>query len=908
MYEVVGRDAELAEIGRWLDSGSGLLLIEGEPGIGKTTLWRAGVEAALERGRAVLHARPAEAERDLSFSGLGDLLRSALDSLQTLPAPRRRALESALLLSEDNDLGAPDARAVGLATLDLIRALAEKGPLVVAIDDTQWLDPPSRQTLEYVLRRLEDEPIAFLTACRPGGALTSTSNQASIILGPLSLGSLHELIRARSNATPTRPTLVRIHDTSGGNPFFALELMLALEGRELRPGDPLPVPATLSELAAARFADLDPETCEVLLYVATMARPTRGVVADAAGEGASAALDVAAAAGVVDTTDARLRFAHPLLSSVHYGSASPDQRARVHRRLAEVVTDAEERARHLALAADGPDQQAAEALDDAANRAHRRGAVWAAAELSELARQLTPDDQPEAWYSRTIHAGVYAFEVGDAARAQDLFETALGNAHSRAQRGEALRHLGTLQEYRGDRRRALELYRKGLVESGEDELLLRAQLEQGVASALSLLRQELLEAADHARVGVALAEKANDRLRLSIGLGIQGLIDVLLGRDEWRATMQAGVDLEGEGDPAPIAEGAPLYLAAALIWVDEFDEARAICHSLLDRERVEDSGLPWVLADLALADFYLGNWVEAVVHADEAIDVALQTSQEPQRLLALAVRAVVRAARGEVEDAKADAEAVLLPAEDHGVMVATILAVTACGLIDIVSGKLEEADQLLGPLVRRLERGGVREPGSARFITDEIEVLVGLGRLNEAEALVEQVEARATALDRASVLAACVRCRGLLAAAGGDLSGALVAFERALHEHDRCPVPFERGRTLLALGRTERQAKMKRRARDTLEAARGVFETLGARTWAELASSEIARIGGRALAAGDELSETEKRIAELVSEGRSNKEVAAALSLSPKTVEWNLSKIYAKLGVRSRTELARRRP
>ena len=351
-----GRERELARIHRYLEraeTGASALVLEGEAGIGKTTLWQAGVEAALERGRVVLQARPAEAERDLSFSGLGDLLEPALGQLEALPAPRRRALEVALLLTPD-DRVAPDARAVAVGTLDLLRMLAAVRPLLVAVDDTQWLDPPSRQTLVYALRRLEREPVALLTARRPGGDDDGLGEADRVAVGPLSLSALHELIRSRASARMTRPTLVRIHETSGGNPFFALELVRALEGRELRPGDPLPVPATLTDLTASRFARLDPETSEVLLYVAALARPTREVVAAARGEDVRSALEAAAAEALIETEGSRLRFTHPLLASVHYSSASPDERALVHRRLAEVATDPEERGRHLGAAADRP--------------------------------------------------------------------------------------------------------------------------------------------------------------------------------------------------------------------------------------------------------------------------------------------------------------------------------------------------------------------------------------------------------------------------------------------------------------------------------------------------------------------------------------------------------------------------
>ena len=236
-------------------------------------------------------------------------------------------------------------------------------------------------------------------------------------------------------------------------------------------------------------------------------------------------------------------------------------------------------------------------------------------------------------------------------------------------------------------------------------------------------------------------------------------------------------------------------------------------------------------------------------------------------------------------------------------MIATILASSALGVLELSLGRPEATHHVLGPLVRRLEEGGVREPGSARFIADEIEALIALGSLEEAEAILDRLELRSTQLDRASALAAGSRCRGLLHASRGDLPAALEALELALAEHQRLPIPFEQARTLLALGATRRRAKMKRAAREALEESLGTFEELGARLWAGKARAELARIGGRRPPTGD-LTPTERRIAELVAEGRTDKEIAAVVFVTSKTVGTQLSRIYRKVGVRSRTELA----
>ena len=286
------------------------------------------------------------------------------------------------------------------------------------------------------------------------------------------------------------------------------------------------------------------------------------------------------------------------------------------------------------------------------------------------------------------------------------------------------------------------------------------------------------------------------------------------------------------------------------------------------------------------------------------MELAAQADQEPQRLFALAVRGLVRAARGDVDGGRADAETALALAPEHGVMFATILGACGMSLLELSHERFEAVHELLSPLGARLEEGGVREPGSVRFLHDEVEALIGLGRLDEAAARLDTLERQAVHLNRASALAATGRCRGLLAAAGGDLDDAVAALEGALGEHDRVSMPFERARTLLALGLVQRRAKRKRAAREALEQALATFEQLGARLWAEKARAELARIGGRPAATG-ELTETERRIAALAAEGLSNKEIASALFVTPKTVGTQLSRIYRKVGVHSRTELAR---
>ena len=381
----------------------------------------------------------------------------------------------------------------------------------------------------------------------------------------------------------------------------------------------------------------------------------------------------------------------------------------------------------------------------------------------------------------------------------------------------------------------------------------------------------------------------------------------MTGGNEWRAAVARGRELEERTAPVQTAVSATFAFAVVLTWVDEFGRALELFRPLLEQaeERGEESAVPWILAQLCWAEFLAGSWEEAERHAEEGIDLALQADQEPQRVFALGVRALIRAARGDVDGARADAEIALAGAEARGVMMATTVGACALGLLDLSLERFDAVHRLLGPLGARLEAGGVREPGSVRFTPDEIEALIALDRMEEAEALLSILERQGAQLDRASALASAARCRGLVCAARGDLEGALASLEEALPAHERASMPFEHARTLLALGATRRRARMKRPAREALEQALAIFEELGARLWADKTRAELARIGGRPAATG-ELTPTERRIAALAAEGRSNKEIAAALYVTPKTVGTQLSRIYRKVGVHSRTELAKR--
>ena len=383
--EIVGRDQELVSIRAFVDGahpGAAALVLEGVAGIGKSTLWLEGVEYARSRGLRVLQSRPAEAEQGLTDVGLGDLLDEVLDDvLPRLLAPRRRALEIALLREEMSDEPV-DYRALAVAVRDVLQLLSVEKPLLLAVDDVQWLDGSSASALAFALRRIGDGRVLVLLARRlVDDAAPSELEQAlpnerveRLPVEALSVGALHRLLRDRLGRTFARQTLLHIHERSGGNPFFALELTRVLNA-DIDPFAPLELPESLDELVRGRIAALPAATRNALALASALGAPSESLL-----EHAGITADVlapAAAANVIEREDGVVGFTHPLLSSALYPDADEERRA-VHARIAAIVDDPVLRARHLALSSAAPDAEIAGVLDDAARVAADRGAAASA--------------------------------------------------------------------------------------------------------------------------------------------------------------------------------------------------------------------------------------------------------------------------------------------------------------------------------------------------------------------------------------------------------------------------------------------------------------------------------------------------------------------------------------------------
>ena len=968
---MVGRESELAEIELLLegiDAGPRLLTISGEAGIGKTTLWSEARRRARCRDALVLSCRPSVAEAKLSFAALSDLLAEiGADAIASLPPPQRDALEVALLRSRPAagpgsaagraGAGQPAARPVAAGLLSLLRALAAERTVVLAVDDWQWLDAPSRRAIEFAVRRLEVERVGLLCSFRtpsPGptlGGAVAEELGLSLTLGPLSLAQLGMIVSRRIGRPLPRPMLVRLWRTSAGNPFHALEIARMLETAD--PACPaagstawLPVPDDLRRLTAARIGRLPADTRDALLMAAAIDGP----------DGDSVDLEALAPAeedGIVTVSEAgRVEFTHPLLAAAAYGSLPVAGRRRLHRLAADRVRDPEQRARHLALACERPDGAVAAQLDAAAELAASRGAPDAAAELIELAARLTPAGSGDMLAARLLSAARFQLEAGGPANAEALAVEAQRGSPPRSLRARALQLQAQLCACRGGFTQALRLSEAALAAAGGDRRL-RAGIELDlVFCAVSL--GDIAGAEPYARAAVADAQAANadrdattdappanadrdattdappanaDRDAttdappanaspadagapaadgtLADALAVLTMVEFLAGRGVRRGRLARALALE---DPRAARSFVlhPRFIRGLLeLWTGELGLAVHTLQGLHDETvaRGQEAAAPMLLPYLAWAHVWRGDLPRAE-RLSEAARQAAALLDDPTVLgVSLSTAALVHAHDGRTERARAEAEQALGLLEAAQWRSGVIWPLWALGLALLSDGRPADVDAKLGPLADGLAAMGAGDPAMAVFLPDEIEALVALGDLHRARALLEPFEHAARRLERPWAIAAAERCRGSIASAQGDAGEARIAFERALAAHDRTGMPFERARTLLLAGIAHRRRRQRGAARAALGEALAEFDRIGARAWAARARAELERAGAPTRDR-DQLTATERRLAELAAEGLTNREVAERAFVTVKTVEANLTRAYRKLGVRSRVALA----
>jgi DNA-binding CsgD family transcriptional regulator len=914
MPSVVGREPELEAIERLLDDARSRfrsLVLEGEAGIGKTTVWREAVRRADEAGFRVLASRPAQAEATLAYASLADLFRPLGDGvLDGLPEPQRRAIDIALLRRQGR--ATSDSRAAATAVLSILTSFAHE-PVLLAIDDAQWLDASSSAALSFALRRLpEDSALGVLasvrleegTAAIPLGLNDVSQAPEHVRLSPLSLSALYHVLSANLGAVPPRPLLQRIEQESGGNPLFALELARALAelGERPGPGEPLPVPDSLAALLRRRVERLPAETRDALLAAALLASPTTARIGRALGADASSVLEDAAHAGVIELRGDAIRFAHPLLATAVSAEAVPARRRSMHHRLAEVVETDEQRAKHLALGTEPPSEEVASTLELAARGADERGAPLEAAELLELACRFTPSDDRSASARRTLELARSTARAGDGRESMRLLDGLLETAVAGPVRASALELRAHTHWVAGTSEEAEACCTEALLHVGDDERL-RARVL--VTLSRVTVDAELVHKRARAALDALEAFDEPDPADLSEALvGIVGA-EYYLGRGLDWDLVNRGLELERAAPPRNVGDRMSAALGTWLKYDGDFDGARRWLE-LTRRAAIEEGdegSLPYALSHLPQLELWTGNWAAAEALAAEHLELAERTGQALERLTAIYNLALVEAHLGREEAARARLEPALAEAESADPW-NLYQQLSALGFLELSCRRFPEAVDALGRAFDLYEAMGARDTPSV--FENYPEALAATGDLGRARDVVDLYEQRARTANKALALAPAWRCRALVAEVEGDLGTALVALDEALTQHDRVAMPFSRARTLLVLGRIRRRIGERRAARQALDDALAVFEVLGAPRWVERARAELDRVPSRRSVATEALTPTEERVAALVAEGRTNKEVAQALFLSEKTVEANLTRIYRKLGVRSRTALATR--
>jgi len=684
--------------------------------------------------------------------------------------------------------------------------------------------------------------------------------------------------------------LVRIAQAAGGNPLYAIEIARELNRR----GDHdisgrVPVPQDLDALVRARVRALPAETRDALLRAATLARPDTDTIDP--GE-----LAPAEEAGLVRVElDGRIEFVHPLFASAVYSAAPAARLREAHRAVADLARDPEERALHLALAARGPDAGVVQELQAAAYHARMRGSQDSAAELIGLALRLLPTDAP-ARLELQLELAEQLHLASDFPAARALLEELRATLPPSDLRARALLTLVEIDYWRSGESAATTLAEEALADARDPVLKARCH----AAVALYAGTVDLPKAAASAREALTLLEGVPDADPGLVAAALSARVraDLFLGDGFDRETAMRALALEESAPPATVDTRVVFKLGQWLRYIDDFDGARA--HLERAEQQAREEGDESSLANILLNRVIVATWAGDLAGAAELAERMLDAfGQQGVGAKAGEVwRAYVDAYAGRVESVREAAAKA-----STGDPIGKALWSRCLGLAELATGETVSADRHLTEALEVFERVAFGEPAIWRIDGDAIEAALAVGAVDRAEVLLARFEERAARSRIPWSLAVSARCRGLALAARGELNEAAEALERALTEHERCPMPFERARTLLVQGRLQRRLKQKRQARLSLDEARFLFASAGAETWLARVDDELGRVAVRR--APDELSATELRIARLAAEGLSNQAIAEQVFVSVKTVESNLKRAYRKLGISSRAQLAR---
>ena len=901
---LVGRKREreaLAAVVTGAAEGRGsAVLVTGEPGIGKTAL----LDDAVERPdveNVVLRSAGREADVDLPFACLADLLRPAERAFRILPPSQARALRGALGLSDG--ARAVDPLSVGVATLGVLAGLARRKPVLVVVDDLHWVDESSRSALLYAGRRLDGIRVAMVLAARTGEAPESDIVGLPLIeLGGLRKRDAGALLASASRLPLDGDVGRRLLAFAQGNPLALLELPAALSDAQLAGedplGEPIPVNGGIERAFGERIRRLPERTKAALLVAAAAESDGSGVTEGALRrQGLDLSdLEPAEADGLVQVGSGRVSFRHALVRSVAYHSHTEQERRSAHASLADVEDDPDRRVWHLFAAADGPDESVAEGLDAAARRALARGAPASAARAFGAAARMSAD--PDTSGRRLTGAARAAHRAGDVTSAKRLATAARELTADPVALADLLLVESDLRMRDGD----LEGAHRALVAQAEQLVPIdrrRAATMLLLASKLRIYRLEAQTAADEVERALALLPAGEHEVVHLVALSMSRTV---AGRDGAR---EAAFAAAAAAKRAPHGHAHTLGIAWPLIWLEEYDAARdAIEWALaIQREAGFMLYLPQSLLTLAELSFRTGDWTGAAAAGVEALDLFEETYQPSEAATASGVLCRLEAVRGNADVCRDFARRAFTSDVEFGLRSASAHALAALGLLALGGRHPEEAIEPLEAAERIAGLGEVREPWIIPSTPDLVEALSRAGHATRARDVLRSFEERLEGRDRISASAAAARCAGILASEGWEDH-----FERALELHDRVPTPFERGRTELCYGERLRRARRRTDARARLRGALETFDRLGGTPWAERARTEL-RAGGeqgrRRSSPIGALTPQELAVAKLVADGLKNREAAATLFVSEKTIEFHLASVYRKLGVRSRVALAK---
>jgi DNA-binding CsgD family transcriptional regulator len=874
---------------------SAILALVGEPGIGKTALL--GYAAERAEGMQLLRARGVESEAQIPFGSLLELIRPALAMIEKIPEPQAVALEGALALRPGT---AHDRFAVGAATLSILAAYAEDGPAVVVVDDAQWLDGSSAQALLFAFRRLVADPIAVFIACREGEpSLLDGAGLPTAPIAGLTSGEAAELVPGLAPEVARR-----LHLAAAGNPLALLELAAGAEELALAPdGAPVLVSATISRAFLHRAGLLDQAARQALVLAAASGTgdlPT--LERAAAGSGIDlSALAAAESAGLVSLHAGVVEFRHPLARSAIYADAPASQRREAHRALAAALPDrdVDRRAWHLAVAAAGTDETASAALEQAGSRGRDRSAYATATAAFERAARLTADAERRA---RLLNESA---ETGWLAGFTDRAVALLGEARASTSDPVTLVKIDELAGHIATRCGPVmrgHAILTAAAERADPERAVAMLAEAAVACLYAGNPVQMLAVAERARAVLPARPSPRARFLAAMSAGMAAIFggDAAAGAE---AVHQAVALAERSASLRDDLQLIP-WLALGPIFLRQTGAGRPLLEHALRtaRERAAVGALPFVLNLIARDQAATDRWATAGATYEEAIELARESEQQTELTFGLAGLAWLQARRGRERECRACAAEALGLSQELGMGIHEIWAAAALGELELGLGNAARAAEHFEHQQQLLRDHAITDVDLSPA-AELADVWTRLGRAEDAQQAAADYMAAASAKGQPWPLARALRSQGMLASDTACAS----YFEQALRLHEQTPDAFEAARTRLAYGERLRRARNRVLAREQLRAAAEIFEQLDARPWAERALAELAATGEtrrqRDPSTIEELTSQELQIALLLAAGKTTRETAAALFLSPKTVEYHLRHVYQKLAIHSREEL-----